>query len=149
MLDLINGKDTLKVHEKIATGVVMSQPDYPYYHLPVEEVTGIPVYGVDDSTKPWLHPCEVMAGTAPCLEDGKIVNKKMWVTAGSYIIVCSGLGKTVEDARDAAYKIVDKISFPNSPMYRTDIGCRLEKQLPKLQAMGYCEGMVFCDKGDD
>ena len=90
-----------------------------------------------------------MAGTAPCLEDGKIVNKKMWVTAGSYIIVCSGLGKTVEESKEAAYKIVDKISFPNSPMYRTDIGCRLEKQLPKLQAMGYCEGMVFCDKGDD
>ena len=149
MLDLINGKDTLKVHEKIATGVVMSQPDYPYYHLPIEEVTGIPVYGVDDSTKPWLHPCEIMAGTAPCLEDGKIVNKKMWVTAGSYIIVCSGIGKTVEESKEAAYKIVDKISFPNSPMYRTDIGCRLEKQLPKLQAMGYCEGMVFCDEGDD
>jgi phosphoribosylamine-glycine ligase len=72
----------------------------------------------------------------------------MWVTAGSYIIVCSGLGKTVEDARDAAYKIVDKISFPNSPMYRTDIGHRLEKQLPKLQAMGYCEGMVYCDEED-
>ena len=38
MLDLINGKDTLKVHEKLQQ-VFMSQPDYPY-HLPVE-ITGI------------------------------------------------------------------------------------------------------------
>jgi hypothetical protein len=39
--------------------------------------------------------------------------------------------------------VVDKISFPNSPMYRTDIGARLEDQLPLLQKHGYATEFVF------
>ena len=36
---------------------------------------------------------------------------------GNYVISGAGIGKTVEESKEAAYKIVDKISFPNSPMY--------------------------------
>ena len=33
--------------------------------------------------------------------------------------------------------------MPGSPMYRTDIGLKLSKQLPKLQKHGYAKGLIF------
>ena len=48
-------------------------------------------------------------------------------------------------ARDRAYKTIkNKIEIPNSIMYRTDIGCRLEKQLPELHSYGYCPDLEWC-----
>lgn len=143
MLNLINGKDSLNVLPSVACGVVMSQPDYPYCSKAICDVSGMPIYGLDDKIKKNVHPCEIMAGTAPVVEDGKLVSKNMWVTAGSYILVCSGTGPTVSAARKKAYKVVDQISFPNSPMYRHDIGCRLEEQLPKLHKMGYATDLEY------
>ena len=46
-------------------------------------------------------------------------------------------------ARDTVYRRLKKLDVPNSPMYRTDIGERLAKQLPLLQAHGYATGMAF------
>jgi phosphoribosylamine-glycine ligase len=143
MLDLLTGKDTMEVIEEVACGVVMSQPDYPYYVKPVSEVSGVPIYGITKKNKDHLHPCEIMQGTAPAIEDGKIVNKEMWVTAGTYVLVVSGTGVTIEDAREECYKTVKEIKFPNSPMWRHDIGCRLEEQLPKLHKMGYAKDIEY------
>jgi hypothetical protein len=39
--------------------------------------------------------------------------------------------------------VVDQIKIPSNMMYRTDIGCRLEKQLPALHKLGYAEGMTY------
>jgi phosphoribosylamine-glycine ligase len=52
-------------------------------------------------------------------------------------MVVSGVADTVEKSAEKPYKIIDKLIFPNSVMYRTDAGCRVIKQLPELQAMGY------------
>jgi phosphoribosylamine-glycine ligase len=69
----------------------------------------------------------------------------MYVTAGDYVCTVSGTGATVEQAKDRAYKTIkQKIEIPNSIMYRTDIGCRLEEQLPLLQEHGYCTDMDYC-----
>lgn len=129
--------------DSIAMGVVLSIPDYPYSHLTKKEVTGIPVYGVDARITPHLHLCEMMMGEAPMDVDGKVMTVPMLVSAGDYLVVVSATADTVYDAKTKCYRRLKRLSVPNSPMYRTDIGDRLSKQLPDLQAMGYATGMVF------
>lgn len=144
LLNLAEGSDTKNWElDKIATGVVMSIPDYPYSHLTRKEVNGVPLYGMTPENELSIHPCEMQMGEAPHEENGKIVSQPCLVTAGDYVLVASGTGQTVSESKKAAYKILDQLSLPNSPMYRTDIGNRLKKQLPKLQAMGYATGMEF------
>jgi len=71
------------------------------------------------------------------------VEMPMMVTAGDYVMVMSGTGTDVKEATDIVYRRLRTLSIPNSPMYRTDIGRRLRKQLPLLQAKGYAAGMEF------
>ena len=52
-------------------------------------------------------------------------------------------GKTVSEAKEAAHKVVKSLEIPNSVIYRTDIGDRLEEQLPSLQTLGFAEGLSF------
>ena len=142
LLDLWNGKDARNWRmNEVAAGVVVSIPDYPYSHATKREVTGVPVYGVED----WehVHPCQMMLGSAPQKFLKKFVDSPMIVTAGDYVLVMSGTGPDVKSATDSVYRRLDKLVVPNSPMYRTDIGRRLRKQLPLLQAKGYATGMEF------
>ena len=150
LMDLTNGVDARNVvTDKIAAGVVMSIPDYPYSHLTRKEVTGIPIYGIKPALWQHIHPCEMMMGqNVPCAvgRDGQgkaIAHVPMPVTAGDYVLVMSASSDTVKDAALTCYRRLESLTVPNSPMYRTDIGKRLAKQLPKLQAMGYATGMVY------
>ena len=144
LLDLSEGKDARNfLLDTIATGVVLSIPDYPYSHLTRKEVVGIPVYGMTEQNKQFIHPCEMMQGEAPMEVNGKIVTQPCMVTAGDYVLVTTGTGKTVSQAKCGAYKVMEQLELPNSPMYRTDIGNRLKKQLPDLQKMGYAAGMTY------
>jgi phosphoribosylamine--glycine ligase len=145
MLDLIDGKDSLKVSSDIACGVVISMPDYPYSRLTKKECSGYPLFGLTkEDTVSNVHLSEVKWGSGPAMVDGKIKDIEQYVTAGDYICTVTGRGPTVQDASDRAYKnIKSKIEIPNSIMYRTDIGKRLEAQLPKLNAMGYCKDMAY------
>ena len=141
LADLADGIDAENVKmDEVAVGVVMSIPDYPYSHLTRKEVTGIPVYNTEEDWE-HIHPCEMMEGEAPDQKTLKSV--KMPATAGDYVLVMSASGETIKEARDLTYKRLKKLVIPNSPSYRTDIGDRLEKQLPKLQAHGYAEGLKF------
>ena len=144
MLDMIDGEDSFKPSDKIALGVVVAQPDYPYSRMTKKEVTGVPVYNVDDSSyRSSIHPCEMMLGTAPYMDGDKLKEGEHLVTAGDYILVCSATAYTVEQAHDRCYKVVKSIEIPNSIMYRSDIGCRLEKQLPELHKNGYVGDMEY------
>jgi len=49
----------------------------------------------------------------------------------------------VYDAKQKCYRRLKRLTLPNSPMYRTDIGDRLSKQLPEIQSHGYATGMEF------
>lgn len=146
MLDLLTGEDTLKVSGQVAVGVVIAIPDYPYSQITKKENSGYPLWGVteEDAIKN-IHFSEVQWGKGPQMEDGEVkLNVPMYVTAGDYVCTVSGLGPTVGDARDRAYKTIkQKIEIPNSIMYRTDIGCRLEKQLPLLHEHGYCPDLDY------
>lgn len=142
LMELCDGTDAgnFKMDE-VAIGVVMSIPDYPYSHITRKEVTGIPVYGITDELWPHVHCCEMMEAQAPDMETLKPID--MPATAGDYALVMSGTGPTVKAAKDVTYKRIKELIVPNSPMYRTDIGDRLAKQLPDLQRHGYALGLEF------
>lgn len=134
MLDLLHGRDTFHPSTDIAVGVVVTLPEFPYSHMTRKEVTGFPVWGITPSNRFNIHPAEMMLGEG-FNEKGQ--KEPMLVSAGDYLLVATGTGKSVQQAKKRAYGVIDELEIPNSPMYRTDIGNRLEKQLPKLQALGF------------
>lgn len=145
LLDIGEGRPVSpwRMNEVVA-GVIMAIPDFPFNKFPVEDVCGIPIYGIKPGMAKNLHPCEMALGMAPQRSaGGSIETAPIMVTAGTYILVGSGTGATVEEARRHAYQLLDRLSLPNSPMYRSDIGQRLRFELPKVQAHGYAAGIVY------
>jgi phosphoribosylamine--glycine ligase len=143
MMDLLDGQDSFSLSlDTIAIGVVLSVPDYPYSHLTRKEVIGIPVYNLTTDLLPHLHPCEMMEAECPSKE-GAGGHAKMLATAGDYVLVMTGTGTSVKEAQKAVYGRLQSLIIPNSPMWRTDIGNRLRKELPKLQANRFAMGMSF------
>ena len=139
MRDLLDGKDSLKVSYDVAIGVVMAQPQYPYGTAKPEMVEGVPLQGVEEVMKD-VHLVEAMMGKGPFMEDGKVVERTEYQTAGEYVLVATGLGKTVGTARKRVYDTIDNIHFPNA-MFRTDIGEKVIKALPALHGFGYATEM--------
>ena len=137
MLDLINGQDTFEPLQEVAVGIVTAIPDFPYNKLPREVCSGFPIWDVSSSDRFFFHPSEVKLGKAPELQDGVFTTEPCMVTAGAYVFTMSGFGSTVSKARETAYARHKKVVLPNSPIFRNDIGCRLEKQLPELHKLGY------------
>ena len=141
MRDLLDGKDSLKVSTDVAIGVVMAQPRYPYNTSLPEHVEGNPIHGVEGVLKD-AHLVAAMIGKGPIMEGGKVVDRPIYETTGEYVLVATGLGKTVQKARKKVYGVVDEIHFSDA-LYRTDIGAALEKELPKLHKAGYALDVVF------
>ncbi len=131
------------VLNRVATGVVLSIPDFPYSRITRKEVVGIPIYIANPRIMPSLSLCEVGMGEAPQEVAGKILTAPCLVTAGDYVLVAHGSGPTVQASRRAAYRVLDQVEIPNSPMWRTDIGLRLAKQLPLIQKHGFAKGLEF------
>lgn len=127
MRDLLDGKDTLKVSYDVAIGVVMAQPRYPYNCSPPELVEGNPIRGLAEAGDA-THPVSIMR------------RGDKFETTGEMVAVMTGLGKTVERARDKVYAAVDKVKFPNR-MYRRDIGGKVIDALPRLHQYGYLSEM--------
>lgn len=123
MSDLLDGKASLKVSYDVAIGVVMGQRYFPHGNSPAALVEGIPIGGLDE------------AGDAVHLVSAMRAGDEVQ-TAGEYVLVATGLGKTIERARAKAYGAVHKIRYPD-PIYRSDIGCKVIDCLPKLRQFGY------------
>ena len=140
MKDALDGKDTFQPYSDVALGIVCAMPDFPYSRLTRKECTGFPVWGIDASNRYNFHPCELMLGEGYG-ENGKL--EPMMVSAGDYLAVVTGCGDTISEAKKTAYKNLKEFEIPNSPIFRIDIGDRLEKQLPLLQDMGYAESWEF------
>lgn len=142
LLSLGNGRDSRPfLLDKISCGVVMALPEFPYQKSSPENVCGVPVYG-SLSTK-GVHLCQASMGSAPRDKDGQIADGPCIVTAGDYVLVASGTGETVRQARGRAYRVLDQISAPASPFWRPDIGERLKTQIPEVQTFGFATGMQF------
>jgi phosphoribosylamine---glycine ligase len=130
--DALEGRDTLSVHDDVATGVCIAVDDFPQESS--DSSAGFPLYGWDKVPPRNFHPIEVMAGEyyqnlkkAPGL-----------VSAGNYVCVVTGNAPTVEDSIDRAYANVDKLNVLGNPMWRTDIGERVECHLKALKEHGFC-----------
>ena len=137
MLDLYEGFDSFNPSNKIACGVVIGFDDNPHGKKHPDEYQGYPVWGMDEKVRKYVHPTEMKLGSAPHVEGGKIKELPCLVTAGCNLMTVSGIGNTVESAQEMAYRNIDKLEIPHDPAYRTDIGNRVIKQLPILQALGY------------
>jgi phosphoribosylamine--glycine ligase len=136
MLDACNGKDTLKTSMKVACGIVVAQPDYPYSKATKAETEGIPIYGVTKQNQAYLSPQSVRVGPMPMMKGTDVVEGPCWTTTGDYVCVVSGLGSSVKRATERAYKTVKELHIPDM-IYRDDIGEKLEKEIPALQAHGF------------
>lgn len=136
MYDACYGKDSMEVSPQVACGVVLAQPDYPYGNKDHDETAGLPIYGVTDDNKKYIAAQCVQIKKMPDMQGEKIVEKDMWVSAGDYLAVVTGLGKTVEKACERAYDTVKEIHVPDL-IYRDDIGKKLEEEIAKLQKFGY------------
>ena len=149
MVDCINGKNTLEVELQTCIGVVMANSDFPFTKKELEEYLDFPILTDDltDSELDNVHPGELKLTKAVKMVDGELVeDMPEWGTAGTYILVCTGTGDSVMEAKDNAYKIVKKIKLGNDPHYRTDIGDRTEKALVKLKKFGFATGWSFGKK---
>jgi phosphoribosylamine-glycine ligase len=84
-----------------------------------------------------------MKDIAPMQIGAKVVDINTTVTAGDYILVGVGLGKSIQDAAKSAYKTMWAVDLPSNRMFRTDIGKRLEDDLRELKRHGYAFGLSY------
>jgi phosphoribosylamine--glycine ligase len=129
--------------DKIAVGVVAAIPPYPFGHEKAEETVGVPIWGVTPSLEESLHLCDVMQGEAPRIVGGQVSKEPHLCTAGSYVLVATGVADTVTQARQQAHRVLNRLTIPASPFWRNDIGSRLRGQLPDLQRHGYATGIDY------
>ena len=97
-------KIDVKIKDMVAVGVVCASKNYPYSS---SEPAEIKIDNLSD-----INGYIAYAGVK------KIDNKLM--ATGGRVLVCVGFGKNVKEARDEAYKIVDKVHFEGKK-YRKDI----------------------------
>lgn len=142
MLDACDGKDTLDVSMEIAIGVVIAIPNYPYGGDDPKNSEGVPIYGVTKKNQKYLHPQSVQILNMPDMEGEKVVMRNIWATSGDYVMIATGLGKTIKQASERVYGTVKEVAIKNK-MYRDDIGESLEKELPELQKLGYAQGVRY------
>jgi len=116
----------LKTKKGFQLGVCCAVPPFPYYDK--EEMD---IYR--DLSIIFKKPS--MDGIR--FGDLKLVDGK-WTIAGEsgYVLVVTGSGVTVEDARKQAYSRVENILLQNM-FYRTDIGLGWSEDSDKLQTWGY------------
>jgi phosphoribosylamine-glycine ligase len=90
-----------------------------------------------------------MVGVAPQNDENGVVERPCLVTAGDYVLVANGVGKTVKQACERAYKNVDKIEIPDCMNVREDIGEAMEHQIPALQEYGYAENWKYDEEAEE
>lgn len=138
MLDACHGKDTLKTVGKVACGIVLTQPDYPFSNRTPEELVDVPIYGVTKENEHYLYPQSIKRTTLPDMQGEKVVEREMMAATGDYLMVVTGTGRTVRQACTRAYDTLGELSCPDM-MYRDDIGEKLEEEIPKLQLHGIAD----------
>lgn len=143
MAELLYGRDTYKVSSDTALGIVMAHGDFPQCKEDLKLFSGYPIRGITDENWEHFHVQQVADGRYPVLRNGKMDMVSGLVTAGTYVGVAAGSGGTVRDAARKAYKTAWEITWGSNVMFRTDVGKRLEKDLPKIQKFGFAEGMKY------
>ena len=84
-----------------------------------------------------------MKGKGPIYKDDKFKETEMYVTAGDYVLVTSGVADTISEAACKSMEVVKQIEIPSAMIVRDDVGERLKDELPKLQKLGYCTDFKY------
>lgn len=145
MKDALDGKDTTSFKEDIGCCLVLAHADFPHGNADKKATSGVPIYGVTAGNRQHIHPQAVQIQKLPDMSGEKVVDRKMWATAGDYLAVITGFGKDVKQATKRAYKTAEQLHVAN-PILRDDVGEGLEEQLPKLHAMGYATHCAYGPK---
>jgi phosphoribosylamine--glycine ligase len=143
MLDLLQGRDTLEVSTDVAAGLVLTHGDFPRSADPHKDWAGYPIRGITPQNYKHLHFQQTQRGMSPMLVDGKVKEVETEQTGGTYVMVVTGTGRTVKLAAQRMYDVAWDIKWASNIMFRTDIGKRLEEDLPLLQKHGYAVGMRY------
>lgn len=139
---VVSGKDTLQVDDRMSIGIVMARPPFPNKNDDPQSSVGYPISGLEDV---WDHvsPWQMMLEDGPVMEGGKMITTQpIYKTTGEYVCVVTAKGSDVHDVVAEVYETVDRIKFADR-MVRTDVGAKLEKQLPKLHSLGYAVDMEY------
>lgn len=117
----------LRTKKGFQVGAVVAVPPFPY-----NDKKELDIYR--DSSIIFKHP-NMMDGIH--LGDVKLVDGD-WKLAGdsSYVLVVTGSGTTVPEARKQMYSRINNIILQNM-FYRTDIGAKWNSDSDKLQSWGY------------
>ncbi len=110
MLDILEGNiDKVKPEwiDDYALGVVMASGGYPNKYEKGKVITGI-----EEAEK---DPDVVVFHAGTDIKDGKLI------TAGGRVLTITATGKTLREAKEKAYRAVEKIHFEKAH-YRKDIG---------------------------
>jgi phosphoribosylamine--glycine ligase len=118
----------IRTRPGFGAGIVMTTPPFPYGRNIVNEPVGMPIVfdRVGNDERRHLHYGEVG------LKDGQLV------TSGAYgwTMVVTGTGRTVQEARNSANQLADRVIIPNV-RYRRDIGDRLaSRDLARVMNLG-------------
>jgi phosphoribosylamine-glycine ligase len=117
-------------------------PDYPYSTLTKAETDGVPIYGVNKENQKYISPQAVKVTKMPNMDGDKLTEMDTWTTAGDYLAVVTGHGKTVKKACERAYSTIDDLHIPDM-IVRDDIGESLEKSIPELQKHGFATDWTY------
>ena len=98
----------IKISDRYAVGVVMASRDYPYKSSVPAEII------VDEVVLDELKEKAHIAWAGVTKEDGKLF------ATGGRVLVCVGLGETIEEARDLAYLMTGQVHFAGKK-FRKDI----------------------------
>lgn len=143
MLDCVLGRDTMESSTDVAVGILLCHGDFPRSKDAPALWSGFPVYGVNDDNLEAIHWQQVMDGEAEIDVGDEVQTLPMTLTGGTYVTIVSGMGRSVSAAQSDAYRTAWELKIPSNTMFRTDIGDRLEKELPELQDLGFATGMRF------
>ena len=134
------GKDTLTVDYQTAMGVIMTRPPYPNKNEDPESSVG---YRIDGLEGVWDSVCPIgmMIDDGPTMDgstDGRPKMGRVFKTTDDCICTVTALGPDVHDVIPQVYAAIEKIKFSDRQV-RNDVGKQLEKELPKLHALGFDE----------
>ncbi len=107
----------LPTRSGFSVGIVLSTPPFPYSRKEIDEAVGLPILFDEpfgDKDRRNVHYGEVG------MDGGQLVTSGLY----GWTMVVTGLGATIEAARNEAYARTRRISIPNV-RYRLDIGDRL------------------------
>jgi len=78
----------------------------------------------------------------PQMDGDTVIDREMWATAGDYLAVVTGTGRSVKQAAERAYAVVKELDI-SDVIYRDDVGEKLKDEIPELQKLGYANDFIY------